>query len=277
MPSVQLDLFTTLEDNRNHHATLNIHCFFHYANHHNGNWNFLFITTRYQNSCYCNNIPSLSKVQNIKLNWYIPFKSFLLICIIALYPKLGTMISKSQNYKNWNQADIPWDSASRYLQILSITSLPFTLFCWNFSTHFCSIFPAIEASADKGFILMLVSCLHMVHPLGLSGCGSYLIFSSTSMNFWRLILRVASCIDRNRASTTVDSTQWHISWPMIFRTNHGPGAWIVRARVICSLPQPGSSLWLRVSTSRMWDRVRLFSGSENLRQDAAVTRSHGCL
>lgn len=172
---------------------------------------------------------------------------------------------------------MPLDSASRYLQILSITSLPLALLCWNLSTHFCSIFSAIVARAERGFIVILVSCRHMVHPFGFSGWGSYLIFSSTSMNFWRLILRVASCIERDCASTTVDSTQWHISWPIILRRNHGPGAWTVRARVVYSLPELHSSLWLNVSTSRMCDSVRLFSGSENLRHDAAVTRSHGCL
>lgn len=130
----------------------------------------------------------------------------------------------TEQASNQDQTEIPRDSASRYLQILSITSLPLALFCWNLSTHFCSIFSAIDANAAKGFIRMEVSCLHMVHLFGLSGWGSYLIFSSTSMNFCRLIFRVESCIDRDFASTTVDSTQWHISWPMIFRRNHGPGA-----------------------------------------------------
>lgn len=130
------------------------------------------------------------------------------------------------------QRPIPLDSASRYLQIRSITSLPLTLFCINFSAHRCSTFSAMDASADNGLILILVSCRQIVHPLGLSGWGSYWIFSSTSMNFWRLMLRVVSCIDLDWASTTVDSTQWQISWPTILRMNHGPGAWIVRARVV---------------------------------------------
>lgn len=113
--------------------------------------------------------------------------------------------------RNHDLREIPRDSASRYLQILSITSLPLALFCWNLSTHLCSIFSAIDARVEMGFIRMLVSCLQMVHSFGFSGWGSYLIFSSTSMTLWRLILRVASCIERYCASTTVDSTQWHIS------------------------------------------------------------------
>ncbi|TQD98939.1 hypothetical protein C1H46_015409 [Malus baccata] len=90
----------------------------------------------------------------------------------------------------------------------------------------------IDANADKGLIRMLVSCQHNVQPFGFSGWGSYLIFSSTSINFSRLILLVASCIDCACASTTVDSTQWQTSWRTILRTNHGPGAWTVIARMV---------------------------------------------
>lgn len=180
------------------------------------------------------------------------------------------------HYLGTNEQESPADWASRYLHMRSITSRPFAPFWMKDSAHRCSTFSVMEASADNGLIQMRVWCLQIVHPLGLSGWGSYLMFSSTSIIFRRLMFRVVNWNDCDRASTTVDSTQWHISWPTMLLRNHGPGHWMVIARVLYSFPDGRSSLRFSVSTSTIW-YMSLFSGSPNLRQNALVTRSHGCL
>lgn len=65
--------------------------------------------------------------------------------------------------------------------------------------------------------------------------------------------------------------------PIILRMNQGPGAFTVMARVVWSLPVEVSRWWFKVSTERMWEREGLEEGSVNLRHDAEVTISHGCL
>lgn len=65
----------------------------------------------------------------------------------------------------------PADSASRYLQIRSTTSLPLALFCRNLSAHRVSTFSATAARAASGRHRIVVSCLNCVHSSGRSGWG----------------------------------------------------------------------------------------------------------
>lgn len=84
---------------------------------------------------------------------------------------------------------------SRNEHTFSMTSRPCALFCWNLSAHFCSIFSAIDAKADKVAHVMLVSCLKTVHS-GFSGCGLYQHFSSTSTKSFRVMFLVTISIVR---------------------------------------------------------------------------------
>nr|CAB3447740.1 unnamed protein product [Digitaria exilis] len=65
----------------------------------------------------------------------------------------------------------PVDSASRYQQIRSTTSLPLALFCRNFSAHRVSTFSATAARAASGRHRIVVSCLNCVHSSGQYGWG----------------------------------------------------------------------------------------------------------
>lgn len=76
-----------------------------------------------------------------------------------------------------DQGAAPADSASRYRQIRSTTSLPLALFCRNLSAHRVSTFSATAARAASGRHRIVVSCLNCVQPSGRSGWGDFYMYA----------------------------------------------------------------------------------------------------